>query len=235
MRLTQYLSQAGVCSRRAASRLIAEGRVQLNQKTATPHTPFRGDESVTVDGQRVLLSEQHLYVLYNKPVGIDCNCRADDPASIIHHLRLPRRLFPVGRIDKDSRGLMLLTNDGRLCHRLLSPQYEHPKQYEVQARPHFQNSALNTEFKEKMEQGVVLDGQLTQPCQVTLLSHDRFKICLTQGLNRQIRRMCRALGYHVVDLQRTHILQLSVQGLAEGEWRYLTHSEIEAIKTQIFH
>ncbi|GAB2587896.1 pseudouridine synthase [Nitrincola alkalisediminis] len=235
MRLTQYLSQAGVCSRRAASRLIAEGRVQLNQTIATPHTPFRGDEHVAVDGQPILLSEQHLYVLYNKPVGVDCNCRVDDPASILHHLSLPQRLFPVGRIDKDSRGLMLLTNDGHLCHRLLSPQYEHPKQYEVQVIPHFQHTGLTTEFKEKMEQGVMLDGRLTHPCQVTLRSPDRFKIGLTQGLNRQIRRMCRALGYQVVDLQRTHILQLSVQGLAEGEWRYLTQSEIDAIKAQVFY
>ncbi len=233
MRLTQFLSQAGVCSRRAASRLILDGRVQLNQVTATPHCRFEGHESVTVDGNKIVLAEQPLYVLYHKPVGVDCNCRPDDPASIMNQLNLPQRLFPVGRIDKDSRGLMLLTNDGELCHRLLSPCYQHSKEYVVEVRPHSPNSVLNESFKQQMETGVQLEDRLTLPCEVTLLSSYRFKIRLTQGLNRQIRRMCRALGFHVIDLQRTRILFLTLDGLEEQQWRHLSPVEIKNLQSEL--
>ena len=229
MRLSQYLSAAGVCSRRRASQWINDGRVSVNEQVADQHTRVASGDIVHVDGQVITLPDTYSYVIYNKPVGVDCNCRADNPASIINHLPLPMRLFPVGRLDKDSHGLLLLTNDGVLCERLLSPDTYHPKTYHVQVRPHRGMPDINLDFKQRMQQGVDLEGVLTRPCQVTLLGPNRFEVVLTQGLNRQIRRMARALGYHVTDLQRTQLVHLTLRGLSVGQHRPLTADECASL------
>ncbi|BBB29533.1 pseudouridine synthase [Neptunomonas japonica] len=233
MRLTQFLVHAGVCSRRAAIKMIADGHVSIDGQVAVHPSTVTGDEEIIAGGEKATLPTQCCYVIYNKPVGIDCNCVADNPHSIINHVTLPTRLFPVGRIDKDSHGLMLLTNDGVLCQRLLSPDYSHPKTYLVTVEPHYQQPDIGDDFQQKMSQGIQLDNVLTRPCKLTLLSKNRFKITLTQGLNRQIRRMTRSLGYKVVDLQRVSIMNLSLQGLPLNQLRELTNEEAHELKTRL--
>jgi pseudouridine synthase len=233
MRLTQFLVHAGVCSRRAAIKMIADGLVSINGQVAVHPATLNGDEEVIADGNKAMLPQQCCYVIYNKPVGVDCNCVANNPHSIVNHVTLPTRLFPVGRIDKDSHGLMLLTNDGVLCQRLLSPDYSHPKTYLVTVEPHYQQPDIGDDFQHKMSQGIQLDDALTLPCKLKLLSKNRFEITLTQGLNRQIRRMSRSLGYKVVDLQRISIMNLSLQGLPLNQLRELTTEEAHILKTSL--
>ncbi|WP_036552433.1 pseudouridine synthase [Neptunomonas japonica] len=233
MRLTQFLVHAGICSRRAAIKMIADGLVSINGQVAVHPATLNGNEEIIADGKKAMLPAQCCYVIYNKPVGIDCNCVADNPHSIVNHVTLPTRLFPVGRIDKDSHGLMLLTNDGVLCQRLLSPNYSHPKTYLVTVKPHYQQPDIGDDFQQKMSQGVQLDNVLTLPCTLTLLGKNRFKITLTQGLNRQIRRMSRSLGYKVIDLQRISIMNLSLEGLALNQLRELTNEEAHELKISL--
>lgn len=235
MRLTQFLVHAGICSRRAAIKMIADGLVSINGKIAEHPATVSGDEEIIADGHKATLPDQCGYVIYNKPVGIDCNCVADNPQSIVNHLTLSTRLFPVGRIDKDSHGLMLLTNDGVLCQRLLSPDYSHPKTYLVSVEPHYQQPDIGADFQQKMSQGIELDGVLTLPCTLKLLSKNRFEITLTQGLNRQIRRMSRSLGYKVIDLQRVRILNLTLNNLALNQSRELSNEESSELKTLLSH
>ncbi len=235
MRLTQFLVHAGICSRRAAIKMIADGLVSINGKIAAHPATLSGDEDVIADGQKAVLPEQCCYVIYNKPVGIDCNCVADNPHSIVNHVSLSTRLFPVGRIDKDSHGLMLLTNDGVLCQRLLSPDYSHPKTYLVSVEPHYQQPDIGADFLQKMSEGIELDGVLTLPCKLKLICKNRFEITLIQGLNRQIRRMSRALGYKVIDLQRIRILNLTLTDLALNQSRELSNAEINKLKAHLSH
>ena len=235
MRLTQFLVHAGICSRRVAIKMIADGLVSINGKVATHPATVNGDEEIIADGQKAELPAQCCYVIYNKPVGIDCNCVASNPQSIVNHVSLPTRLFPVGRIDKDSHGLMLLTNDGILCQRLLSPDYSHPKTYLVSVEPHYQQPDIGAEFQQKMSQGIELDGVLTRPCTLNLLGKNCFEITLTQGLNRQIRRMSRSLGYKVIDLQRIRILNLTLNNVALNQSRELSNAEISELKALLSH
>lgn len=233
MRLTQFLVHAGICSRRAAIKMIADGLVSINGQVAIHPATLTGNEEVIADGEKAILPKQCSYVIYNKPVGIDCNCVADNPHSIVNQVTLPTRVFPVGRIDKDSHGLMLLTNDGVLCQRLLSPDYSHPKTYLVTVEPHYQQPDIGDDFQQKMIQGIQLDDVLTLPCTLKLLSKNRFEITLIQGLNRQIRRMSRALGYKVVDLQRISIMNLSLKGLPLNQFRELTIEEAHTLKASL--
>ncbi len=229
MRLSQYVSIAGACSKRAASRLISAGKVCVNGVLADNPTGINGSENITLGGQLITLPDHFSYVIYNKPVGIDCNYRSQDPASLINHLDLPKRLFPVGRLDKDSHGLLLLTDDGGLCHRLLSPEFHYRKTYHVSVRPHFNKPDIDVQFCRLMEQGVDIGQAVTLPCRVQLLGANRFEIVLTQGLNRQIRKMSRALGYHVIDLQRVEISGCKLGELPEGNWRSLSDKEMELL------
>ena len=233
MRIGQWLSQAGVCSRREAQRLISQGRIKVNDEIINSPVMISESDQVFVDQQLVAAAASFEYVIYNKPVGIDCNCKPDDPNSISNRLKLPTKLFPVGRIDKDSHGLMLLTNDGALCQKLLSPNYNHPKSYRVKVRPHYGKPSIDSHFAEAMQAGVLIDGQVTKPCLVTLEAENQFIITLTQGLNRQIRKMSRQLGYHVIDLQRISITHLSIEGLALNHWRYLPTDEIVQLQQTI--
>ncbi|WP_293266453.1 pseudouridine synthase [Neptunomonas sp.] len=233
MRLAQHLVHSGICSRRAAIKMIAEGLVSIDGNVASHPVTVTGNEEIIADGKRAVLPKQCTYMIYNKPVGIDCNCVANNPDSIVNHVTLPTRLFPVGRIDKDSHGLMLLTNDGVLCQQLLSPDYSHPKTYLVTVEPHYQLPDIGTEFQQKMSMGIELDTVVTRPCKLKLLSKNHFEITLTQGLNRQIRRMSRSLGYKVINLQRIAIMNLSLQGLALNQLRELTSEEIQILKANI--
>lgn len=233
MRLAKFLSLAGICSRRAASRMIDEQLVTVDGQVAGHLSFVTGDEEIVANGLRAVRPEEYRYILYHKPVGIDCNCDLNNSQSIVNQISLPSRLFPVGRIDKDSHGLMLLTNDGDLCHRLLSPDFSHSKTYLVTVKPHHLQPDIDNEFQCRMVEGIELDGVLTRPCELTIRSQNRFSITLTQGLNRQIRRMSRALGYRVVDLQRVSIVNLQLDGLALNRWRDLRLDELTELRAQI--
>ncbi|MBB1269047.1 23S rRNA pseudouridine(2604) synthase RluF [Shewanella sp. SR44-3] len=231
MRLAQYLAKCGVASRRQASRLIEAGRVALDGRQALHTDTVEADNPphLLVDGSRVE-PETKAYYLYHKPVGVDCRLLPQDPTSLIH--RLPKdapRLYPAGRLDKDSRGLLLLTNDGDLTHKLMHPDFHHHKTYNVQA-----NKPISDDDIKALSCGVKYADVLTRACEARRLSADRFEIILTQGLNRQIRRMCQALGYKVIDLQRTAIMKLELNSkefgeVAENKMRPLEAAELKAL------
>jgi len=236
LRLAKFIGLAGVCSRRAASRLIEAGEVLVNDKVAD-HLTFVDDSDVVVIAkQRVTIDSDRVYVAYHKPVGIDCNFDSNDPASLLNHLSMPlkQRLFPVGRLDKDSHGLLLLTNDGECCHRLLSPTYKQRKTYIVHVSPSYTRTqagkrTLDQHFANALEKGVMIDAQRTLPCLVTILSDSCFEIVLSQGLNRQIRKMAKTQGFVVTDLQRVAFANITLGDLGVGAQRSLSASEIDTI------
>jgi 16S rRNA pseudouridine516 synthase len=216
IRLAKYLADHGLCSRRAASRLIDEGRVWVNHRPANHIDHVDADDLILVDQQPfAAITEKH-YLLYHKPVGIDCNLNPEKADSLYHLLQqFPMRLFPVGRLDKDSCGLVLLTNDGELAQRLLHPDFYHEKTYQV-----IVDKALTAQALEQLASGVSWTvgphSYQSRPCQVTQLSADSFEIVLTQGLNRQIRYMCRTQGFKVLQLKRIQLAQFSLADLAAG-------------------
>ncbi|BDM63260.1 pseudouridine synthase [Shewanella sp. NFH-SH190041] len=238
MRLAQYLALCGICSRKQAQRLISSGRISLDGRLAN-HTDkvhflagldHPAKEALYLDGNLIPGPEPKTYLLFHKPVGIDCRLLPDDPASLYHLLPNCPRLYPVGRLDKDSRGLLLLTNDGELTQRLMHPGFGHSKDYHVTlARPY------SDEFIRNMCLGVSYRDVTTLPCDCRRLTEDRFAITLTQGMNRQIRRMSQALGHHVIDLKRVALMNLTLhhgcgRPLAAGEMRPLTPDELAALQ-----
>ncbi len=227
IRLAKYLSHAGVCSRRGASRLIDAGRVTVNGRAANHIDHVSDQDEICLDGQRIDGLAPKRYYAYHKPVGIDCKLKTEDPSSLVHHLPPEQRTYPIGRLDKDSRGLLILTNDGELCNLLAHPDHSHEKEYWVEV-----DKPLDEAFFSRMSAGVPLDGTLTKPCVCTALSATRFKIILTQGLNRQIRKMARYCGYRVVDLLRVRIGQLHLDPtrLAENQFTELTTEEVNLLK-----
>ncbi|MCL1088220.1 23S rRNA pseudouridine(2604) synthase RluF [Shewanella profunda] len=239
MRLAKYLAQCGIGSRREACRLIAAGRITLNGRTASHTDPVSLDETfhcldrIELDGIPISSAEKLVYWMFNKAVGTDCRLLEQDKTSLLHLLPKTPRLYPVGRLDKDSRGLLLLTNDGALTHKLMHPSFAHSKTYHVQLDRPFDDIFLTN-----MAERVKYKEVQTLPCQVSRLSSDSFEIVLTQGLNRQIRRMSKALGYRVIDLERVAIMTLNLRELAlgelqEGQMRPLTKSEIAELKAAL--
>ena len=237
MRLAQYIALTGLCSRRAATRLIRDARVTIDGRVANhidsisfieTTNGLQPIQNVCVDEQPIAEIEAKAYWIFNKQVGTDCRLLPDDPSSLIHLLPTQPRLYPVGRLDKDSHGLLLLTNDGYLTQRLMHPDFNHSKIYEVRLDRHFDD-----DFLKKMAAGVSYKAVTTQPCNIRRLSDDQFEIILTQGLNRQIRRMSQTLGYKVIDLKRIAIESLQLGALSEGEMRPLTDNEISALKVSI--
>ncbi|MEZ9819609.1 RNA pseudouridine synthase [Shewanella sp. 10N.286.45.A1] len=237
MRLAKYLALTGYCSRRAATRLIRDGHVMFNERLANHidsvtliDTPDGQDclEQIVVDGERLKAVEAKAYWLFNKAVGTDSRLLADLPNSLLHLLPPSPRLYPVGRLDKDSRGLLLLTNDGELTHQLMHPDFGHNKTYHVRVDRDFDEA-----FLQKMAAGVSYKEVTTLPCTITRLASDSYEIILTQGLNRQIRRMSQALGFKVIDLKRVSIQTLELADLAEGEMRPLSQTELGKLQTSI--
>jgi len=234
VRLAKYLALTGLCSRRAATRYIRDGQIMIDGRLAN-HIDIvtliespggtNCQESLLFHGIKVAGIEPKQYWMLNKSVGTDCRLLPDDPDSLLHLLPASPRLYPVGRLDKDSRGLLLLTNDGDLTQRLMHPDFGHTKTYRVRVdRPY------EDDFLQLMSQGVSYKDVTTLPCKMSRLSEDQFEIVLTQGLNRQIRRMSQTLGYEVIDLKRIKIQSLEMQRLTEGEMRELTADEIEKLK-----
>lgn len=231
MRINKYISSTGFCSRRMAEQYILEGRVKVNGELATIQTVIEEKDIVTIDEQIIKQRIPEVYILFNKPVGITCTTEHHVEGNIIDYINYPERIFPVGRLDKDSTGAILLTNDGDIVNTLLREENGHDKEYEVSV-----DRKLTDEFLEHIRQGVQIYNPVTnryvvtKPCKVTKISQRKFKIILTQGYNRQIRRMCSAYRYHVQTLKRVRFMNLTLQGLNEGQWRALTQDEIDYLK-----
>ena len=222
-RINKYLSEVGYCSRRRADRLIEEGKVTINGKIPVIGTKVEDDDQVEVEGHRIEKStkQKNIYLAFNKPVGIVCTTdRRVEPDNIIDFIKYPKRIFPVGRLDKLSQGLIFLTNDGDIVNKILRARNNHEKEYIVSVdRP------INKEFIKKMSKGVEILETITKSCFVKQLGPKTFKIILTQGLNRQIRRMCESLGYRVQSLKRVRIMNIKLD-VPTGKYRKFTKEEL---------
>ena len=226
VRLNKYISETGVCSRREADKWIEAGRVTLNGAPATlGHKVAEGDE-VRIDGNPVGAKKKAIYIALNKPVGITCTTEAHVADNIVRFVGHSERIFPVGRLDKDSEGLILLTNDGDIVNEILRSENEHEKEYLVSV-----NRPITDLSLKMLASGVKIMGMTTKPCRVERVDAETFRLVLTQGLNRQIRRMCSALGYRVRRLQRVRIISIHVGALRAGEWRYLSDAEVAGLLT----
>jgi 23S rRNA pseudouridine2604 synthase len=225
--LNKYISSTGFCSRREADKLIAAGRVMLNGVVgALGNRVLPGDE-VTVDGKPIISTQNDVYIAFNKPVGVTCTTETNIRGNIITYINHPERIFPIGRLDKPSQGLIFLTNDGDIVNKILRAGNNHEKEYIVTV-----NKPITTAFIKTMQNGVPILDTVTQKCEVEKLSTFVFRIVLTQGLNRQIRRMCDYLDYEVRKLERVRIMNITLQGIAPGKWRSLTKEELAYINQQ---
>ena len=225
MRINKFLSEAGITSRRGADKWITDGRVMINGKTAELGSKVEAGDDVRVDGEQIAVEQPLVYLVLNKPVGITSTTESHIKGNIVDFVNHPLRIFHIGRLDKDSDGLILLTNDGDIVNEILRAENSHEKEYIVTV-----NEKITDTFIEKMGAGVNILGTKTLPCKVRKIGPKTFNIILTQGLNRQIRRMCSALGFSVQRLQRIRIMNISIEGLPIGEWRELTPTE----KTELF-
>ena len=223
-RLNKFIADSGYCSRREADRLIEEGRVRVDGRVGALGDRVLPGMAVTVDGQPLSGESEKVYILLNKPKGIVCTADPREPMNVVDYLNLPTRVFPVGRLDKDSEGLLLLTSDGEIVNRMLRAAGGHEKEYEVTIdRP------VTAEFAQRMMAGVPILDTVTLPCKLRRTGERSFNIVLVQGLNRQIRRMCEALGANVTHLRRVRIMHLRLGKLRPGEWRELTEAEREEL------
>ena len=224
--LNKFISDTGYCSRREADRLIEAGRVMLNNKVAVTGNRYRPGDEVVVDGSIVkpAVKEKRIIMAFNKPVGITTTTDTNIRGNIISFINYPKRIFPVGRLDKDSEGLIFLTNDGDVVNKILRAGNQHEKEYSVRV-----DKAIDAIFLRNMSEGVRIDEGKTLPCKMRQTGRHTFNIVLIQGLNRQIRKMCEALGYKVTSLQRIRIMHVKLDKLAVGKWRYLSEPEIEAL------
>ncbi|PWJ70645.1 ribosomal large subunit pseudouridine synthase F [Ruminococcaceae bacterium R-25] len=220
IRLNKYIASSGLCSRREADSLIENGKVTINGIVAVQGTKVNEGDVVLVGGKNITPEDSMVYIAFNKPLGVTCTTDKRDPSNIIDYIGFDDRIFPVGRLDKNSSGLILLTNDGSIVNKLLRAENGHEKEYLVTV-----NHPYDKNFIKQMESGVPVLGQLTLPCKIRPAGDKTFKIILHQGLNRQIRRMCEYLGYKVTKLKRIRFMNINLGDLETGKWRYLTSSE----------
>ena len=225
MRINKFLAETGIVSRRGADKWIEEGRVTINGELATVGSKVEDGDVVCVDGKPVQKEEQLVYIALNKPVGITSTTERHIEGNVVDFVNHPLRIFHIGRLDKESEGLLLLTNDGDIVNEILRAENHHEKEYVVQV-----DKPLTDQFLKKMASGVEILDTKTLPCKVEKVSSHVFKIILEQGLNRQIRRMCSALGYSVRRLQRIRIMNIHLGNLKVGQWRDLTEKE----RTELF-
>jgi pseudouridine synthase len=222
-RINKYLSEVGYCSRRVADKLIEEGKVTINGEIPEIGTKVEEGDQVEVKGQRIKKStkQKNIYLAFNKPIGIVCTTdRRVEPNNVIDFIKYPKRIFPIGRLDKLSEGLIFLTNDGDIVNKILRASNNHEKEYIVSV-----NRQINKEFIQIMSSGVEILGKITKKCFVKQLGPKKFKIILTQGLNRQIRRMCESLGYRVISLKRVRIMNIKLD-IPTGKYREFTKEEL---------
>lgn len=228
--LNKFISDTGYCSRREADNLIKEGRVLINDQIAQMGNRYDVGDVVEVDGSIIKAPKKDklIYIALYKPAGITTTSEAHIPGNIIDFVNHPKRIFPIGRLDKDSEGLIFLTNDGDIVNKILRAGNKHEKEYEVRVgRP------VAEGFAAKMSSGVQILDTVTAPCKINMTGRSTFKITITQGLNRQIRRMCEALGYNVLTLKRTRIMNISIGNLPLGKWRNLSDAEIAILKASV--
>lgn len=221
MRINKFLSSAGIVSRRGADKWIEDGRITINGQLAELGSRVNDGDDVRADGKPVKTEEEIVYIALNKPVGITSTTERHIKGNVVDFINHPLRIFHIGRLDKDSDGLLLMTNDGDIVNEILREEHGHEKEYIVTV-----DKPITKEFIQKMESGVDILDTTTKPCKVKQLGPRKFNITLTQGLNRQIRRMCSALGFSVRSLQRTRILNIHLGNLPNGQWRDLTQDEL---------
>ncbi len=226
--LNKYISQTGICSRREADKWIEAGRVKINGKVAQKGNRVSEDDTVTIDGKPLKERPEPVYIALHKPPGITCTTDRKDKDNIIDFVNHPKRLFPIGRLDKASTGLIFLTNDGDIVNEILREENDHEKEYIVKV-----NRPITKTFIQKMSSGIPILGTVTNKCIVEQQSKFVFRIILTQGLNRQIRRMCEFLNYKVVTLKRIRIMNVTLGGLKPGQWRNLTKEELRGLRRRI--
>ena len=222
IRINKYLSDAGICSRREADRYIEEGKVKIDGVVAQMGSKVTGNNVVTFCGKPVKKEEKLVLIAFHKPVGIVCTTDHSEPDNIIDYIGYNMRIYPIGRLDKDSEGLILLTNDGNIVNKILRAENNHEKEYVVTV-----NKEITQEFVKKMSSGLPILDTVTKPCKVNQIDKYTFNIILTQGLNRQIRRMCESLGYRVTGLRRIRIMNILLGRLKVGDYRNVTEREIE--------
>ena len=234
MRLNKFISSTGFCSRRKADELIKDGKVTINGNVATLGQVANSDDEIYVDGQLIEPIQNDVYIILNKPIGITCTTERHIKGNIVDFVNHSQRIFPIGRLDKDSEGLILLTNDGDIVNKILREENNNKKDYIVTV-----NKVITPTFLKDMSNGVKIynpvknEYTITKKCEVVRINSNTFKITLSQGLNRQIRRMCSHFGYSVVNLKRIKVMDLTLEGLKTGEWRSLTSKEVENIKSKL--
>jgi 23S rRNA pseudouridine2604 synthase len=222
-RINKYLSEVGFCSRREADRLIERGLVRINDRLAVIGDQVDVNDKVSVNGKNLTPDQPFVYIALNKPVGITSTTDPKIKSNIVDFMKYPKRIFHVGRLDKDSEGLILMTNDGDIVNEILRAENAHEKEYMVTV-----DRILSADFKSKMESGVPILGTITKPCKIEIVGPKTFKIILIEGLNRQIRRMCEFFGYRVIYLKRIRIMNIKLD-VPVGKYRYLTETETKKL------
>jgi 23S rRNA pseudouridine2604 synthase len=228
IRINKFFTEHGICSRREADRLIAAGRVTINDVIAKLGDQVSRADVIARDGQAIPWGQAGIYIKYHKPVGVTTTSEAHVPRNIIREIGHPERIFPIGRLDKDSSGLILLTNDGDIVNEILRTEFGHEREYEVTVDRPYDQAVLD-----RLAAGVIILGSKTKPCRVERLAPKRFRIVLTEGRNRQIRRMCRAVGYRVITLHRVRIMHITLAGLPSGAWKPLAPREQEELLSAV--
>lgn len=228
VRLNKAISDTGFCSRREADKLIEEGRVTINGRKGVLGDKVSASDMILVNGNPIRKDVELVYIAFNKPKGITCTTEKHIKGNIIDYINHPARIFPVGRLDKDSEGLIFLTNDGNMVNKILRAGNNHEKEYIVTV-----NKTINEIFLQKMRNGVPILDKVTKKCKVEQIDSNTFNIILTQGLNRQIRRMCEYLKYEVISLKRIRIMNVSLGKLGIGEWRDLSEAEMKEINALV--
>ncbi len=224
IRINKFISETGYCSRREADKLIEAGRVTINGLKPEIGSKVSDTDLIEIDNKPIKPKEKFIYLAFNKPIGITCTTDLKDKDNIIDFINFPNRIFPIGRLDKASEGLIFLTNDGDIVNKILRAGNKHEKEYIVKV-----DKLITSEFIDQMGNGVAILDTITQKCFIKQRDKNTFTIILTQGLNRQIRRMCETLGFNVLKLKRTRIMNVKIDGIAIGAWRFLTSDETNTI------
>ena len=229
MRINKYISETGFCSRRETDRFIAAGRITINGKVCVKGAEVEAEDIVLIDGKEIpQVDRQPVYLALNKPIGIVCTAAPQVEGNIIQYVNYPSRIFAVGRLDKASEGLILLTNDGEIVNKMMRSEHNHEKEYVVTV-----DKPVTDEFLRMMSQGVEILDVITKPCEVYRHRENVFRLILTQGLNLQIRRMCKALGYRVLKLERIRIMNITLDQLERGQWRHLEKHELNTLLARL--
>ena len=228
VRLNKWIAESGFCSRREADRLISEGKVTIDGRIGVLGDRVLPGMKVRVDGREAVVKTKKVYIALNKPAGIVCTADPREPMNVVDYVGHPERIFPIGRLDKDSEGLLLMTNDGEIVNRILRAAGGHEKEYVVTV-----NKVITDDFLRQMAEGVPILDTVTLPCRIIKEDKQRFRIILVQGLNRQIRRMCEALGCNVVRLRRIRIMNIRLGAMRPGQWRELSEEELSGLMERL--